>query len=187
MRSCGNLRLARLTVQGGRGIRNNNGCLTLSAVTVTGIRTTHGVPIYNAAGGNVTLNNHTTVSGNQGQELAGGIWNEGILFLNGNAEVSDNRSKGDGGGITNSGALILNDTAHVSGNAAARKGGGIYNFDGGSVTLNDAARVDHNTAGESGGGIFNSEGTVDIFDDAAVTANTPDDCVGCEGPARQAR
>ena len=104
--------------------------------------------VHNDFGGAVTLNNTSSVAGNQAPQ-GGGILNQsGTITLNNSSRIHDNEAAGDGGGIDNDAV----------------------------VTLNDSSSIDHNTAGGNGGGIFN-QGTVTRGPGSSIADNDPDDCV----------
>ena len=90
---------------------------------------------------------------------------------------SRNSSRDVGGGIFNLTTFIAQGSARVARNTADT-GAGIFNSRNGDVTLAGDARVKANTARTEGGGIY-TIGTVTVTDNAKVTANVPDDCVGC--------
>ena len=144
------------------GIYNAGGTVTLNdSSSVSGI---HAPGIFNA-GGTVTLNDSSSVSGN-----AGGIYNAGgTVTLNDSSSVSGN-SAVEGGGISNFGGTVtLNDSSSVSDNRAIFEGGGIDN-EGGTVTLNDSSSMSDNS-GSAGGGIWNNAGTVTLNDSSSVSGN----------------
>ncbi len=131
------------SAEGGGGIYNYRGSLTLRNVTVTS-NTDGGIGNYE---GILTLKN-STVSKN----IGGGIGNDGILALN-NSTVSGNTSTGDGAGISNAGTSILKNST-VSGNVVEQdmggpsRGGGIHNSEyGGSVVLQNSILAGNTAAG----------------------------------------
>ena len=99
-------------------------------------------------GGTLTITN-STVSGNRGNGLAGGIHNAGTLMLT-NSTVSGNSGEA-GGGILNVGTLTVTNST-ISGNSADDGGGGIFNAggldEGGVLTMTNST-----VSGNTGGGI----------------------------------
>lgn len=158
--------------EGGAGIFNIEGEVTLNNSTVTG----------NTGGGigngiaSITLNN-SRVTGNTSRGNGGGIWNGiGHVTLN-NSTVTRNTSSGCGGGLFNGffgDIIVLNDSS-VTRNTAAGNGGGICaaarHLEGPElIILNGSSSVSRNTASGNGGGIYN-ENTLMLNDSSSVTQN----------------
>jgi hypothetical protein len=143
-----------------------------------------GAGIYNLFGGTATLNDSSSVWGNevgQGAETlgGGGILNHGILTLRNLSSVKGNTTgtNGPGGGIANGGTLTMKGASSVRRNVANNAhGGGIYN-DSGTVTMNGASSVRRNVAvNDIGGGIFNDSGSlIGAVAGGNVSDNVPDD------------
>ena len=108
--------------QGGGGILNNNGTVTLNDVSIT--RNTapnsSGGGIGNTGTGTVTLNGTSSISGNTAGFDGGGIANfanGGTVTLNGSSSITGNTAGIDGGGIDNNiGTVTLNDSSSITGN-----------------------------------------------------------------------
>lgn len=130
--------------------------------------------------GTLTLAGHTLVTGNAAAYGAGaGIVNDGgNVTLDDASSVSGNTEQANGGGIFNfDGSVTLNDTSSISGNTAYQ-GGGVENYSDGVgalavLTLNDASSITGNTAAE-GGGVYDPTGTT-IARPGSITGNSPDD------------
>jgi hypothetical protein len=166
--------------EGGGGIYNNDGTLTLTKSTVSG---------NTAAGGSY----HADPPSTRGN--GGGIYNrgQGTLTLtkstvSGNTATPDTSGEfstsegGSGGGIYNSGLLTLNDST-VSDNSAltahhilggfAGAGGGIYTNEG-TMTLTNS-EVSGNSGESIGGGIYNHQGTITLTNSTVLDNSTEGD------------
>ena len=175
----------RYTWEGGAGIYNDGGSVTLNGNAAVTDNVNDGCVMFPMADGRWT----PPVGG-----FGGGILskNDGSITLNDQAVVSGNTIKycdqtkgpgpiGDGGGIfSQGGSVTLNDSARVTGNGAAR-GGGIsggsqmlgLSSTGATITLNDSATVSDNLATSAGGGIYNwIGGQVSLKNEATVSGNT---------------
>jgi hypothetical protein len=131
-----------------------------------------GAGIFNETG--ATMDVFDTVVRNNFSGLSGGgIANKGTLDVR-TGTISGNTAQIFGGGILNSGELGLTATDVTGNTAAFGWGGGLYNE--GTAALRGSS-VTGNTAQVEGGGIDNL-GVVDLLG-TRVTANIPDDCVGC--------
>jgi hypothetical protein len=112
--------------------------------------------IYNAAGGQLTINYSGIVGNSCGSRVAnhgangGGIYNAGTMTIN-TSTISTNLA---GGGISG------------TGNYYGGSGGGIVNASTGSLTITDSTIAQNRSGDSSGagvsaaGGLFNSGGTV---------------------------
>ena len=167
------------TAKKGGGILSRRGRLTLSdSASVSGnYAIQSGGGIQSAAYRVLALNDSASVTGNVAGRRGGGVFTHGTVSMSGTSLVGGNRANA-GGGIDNfHGHVTLSDSSSVSGNTAQGHGGGIFND--GVVTLNGTSTVRENTAISSGGGIYNNLGVVTLNGLFTVTANVPDDCVGC--------
>lgn len=151
-------------------------------------------------GGTLTIRG-TTISGNgpaiaylAGQQdwsyVGAGVFNaSGTVSITGSSitgnDATNAYADGLGGGVYNAVSISGDPSVvklirtSVTGNSAVR-GGGIYNE---ARLILTAATIQNNTATGglgSGGGVFNAtSGTVVRDADTVISANTPDDCVGC--------
>ena len=117
---------------GGGGIYNDHGTLTLSAVLVTANSAdTHGGGILNWAG--VLTLFDSTVAGNEAGRSGGGIRNSGGSLTIANTTISANISYAGGGGISTSRGSVAVTNATISANSA-EGGGGIFNGSGASYS-----------------------------------------------------
>lgn len=195
-------------VQGGGGVFNNGGTLSITGLgasntllqnnVATGATFGSGGGLL-SVGGNVTLNT-VTVSGNEAVRAGGGIeLVDGTVMIlsssiTGNdASDADLRglglaaSPGNGGGlhVTGTADVTLNGT-RVSSNVAQQEGGGLWNSTG-TMTLENGTSVDFNvasgpTADDGGGGVFNNGGTLVITDAlTTISSNTADGTSGSGG------
>jgi CSLREA domain-containing protein len=142
--------------QDGGGI-HNDGTLTVSDSTFSGISSRFGSGIFNEAGATLAVSG-STFSDNSSSS-GGGILNWGSLTVTA-CNFSGNRAFDDGGGIFNLGSLTV--TASIfSGNNASSLGGGILGW--GSVTVSGSTFSDNSSS--SGGGISG-------WESVTVTAST---------------
>ena len=135
----------KISSDGGGGIYNNNGTLTLTNSTVSGNSASYAGGIYNGSG-TLTLTN-STISENTASSYAGGIYNYSGIPLT----------------ITNS---------TVSGNTASSYAGGIYNENGSTLTLTNSTVLGNSA--NYGGGIYNSSGTLTLAN-TIVSLNDAED------------
>ncbi|WP_231612458.1 beta strand repeat-containing protein [Novipirellula galeiformis] len=185
-------------VEGGGGIHNENGSLTITNSTITGNVATgaagSGGGIINV-GGTVSVTN-SEISGNTANRAGGGIETTSGSTVTLNGVTLDTNSAGvdigagatpapgNGGGLHVSGDGTVNVTGGtVSGNRAALEGGGLWN-DSGTMTI-DGTTISGNTASgdaadDGGGGIFNNGGTL-IINGGAVSMNVADGSSGSGG------
>ncbi len=185
-------------VEGGGGIHNENGSLTITNSTITGNVATgaagSGGGIINV-GGTVSVTN-SEISGNTANRAGGGIETTSGSTITLNGVTLDTNSAGvdigagatpapgNGGGLHVSGDGTVNVTGGtVSGNRAALEGGGLWNSSG-SMTI-DGTTISGNTASgdtadDGGGGIFNNGGTL-IINGGAVSMNVADGSSGSGG------
>ena len=194
---------------GGGGIFNDGGTLTITGGTISGNiadgAAGSGGGIF-SVDGTVTISN-TEISGNEAVRAGGGI--EIVtgtvtltdVTLDGN-DVSDDdltgngllSNPGNGGGlhITGDGNMgmttpttVTISGGSVSGNTAGSEGGGLWNNIGATLIVQNGTMIANNIASgdaadEGGGGIFNNGGTLDI-DDATIQFNDADGTAGSGG------
>ncbi len=109
------------------------------------------------------------------------------LTLSGDAAISGNTaSTGVGGGVWVGGASItMAGSSTVTGNSTPTAGGGIYLAGAGGVDarldITESATVTGNTAGTQGGGVGAATVGNVVTGAAAITGNTPDNCLGATG------
>ena len=169
---------------GGGGIYNNRGYLTLTGSEITG----NGADYYGTGGGGIANMNRGiiemvsgTISGNSAFD-GSGVKNYGTFTMKGGS-ISHNKAfnapagiwaTSSGGGVHNSGTFNL-EGGSISGNYAY-SGGGVYNYGtfnlkSGSINSNvyDASDGSHRVP-YKGGGIYNS-GTLSI-EGGSISNNT---------------
>ena len=151
--------------EGGGGIYNRGGTLTVSNSTISGNSTANfadGGGILNS--GTVTVSN-STISGNSSRSDGGGIYNLGGTVTVRNSTLSDNSASSYGGGINNNalgtfGTLTVSNST-LSGNSATSGGGGIANMSGTATVRNSTLSGNSAPDGEGGGILFRAvTGTV---------------------------
>jgi hypothetical protein len=120
-----------------------------------------------------------TITGGNAEQ-GGGVFVTGSNLTLTNVRVTANTATLGGGGIGvfNNASLTLSATDVA--NNTARNGGGILIAGSGTAVLNNGSTVTGNRATTNGGGIANSGGTV-ALDDAVVSGNTPNNCIGVTG------
>jgi hypothetical protein len=163
------------TAEGGGGIFNYGGTLTLVDSIVRGSSSYGGIQgggILNRSG-TLTLNN-STVTGNMAN-IGAGIYSDGVgtVVLN-NSTVASNSSSGQGGGIYNLASVLSLTNSTVSDNSASIRGGGIYSEPPATLTLTNTT-VSGNTAGWEGGGIYHTGNCIVILNNCTVTNNKAND------------
>jgi hypothetical protein len=185
----GTLMLANCTVSGnsatgsyldgGGGIDNFSGTLTLTNSTVVSNTIVSNTADVASLGGGIYINasslltlTNSTVSGNRA-DIGGGIDinSFGTQVLTNtltNSTVSDNRAD-IGGGIDSSGTLTLANSAVIS-NTATGDGGGVYDF-GGWLTLTNSTVGDNSTENGNGGGIYINTSTLLALTNSTVSEN----------------
>lgn len=122
-------------------------------VNLSGVTVTHGNNVGGGIrndGGALTLTDSAISDNNSGSDT-GGILNSGALAII-NSTIFDNNAGTSAGGISNSGDLTITNSTFDSNNAGS-DAGGILNS--GTVTITNSTFSDNN-AGDSGGAIFNS-------------------------------
>lgn len=139
---------------GGGGIRNCGGILTLENLTIRDSSARYGGGIANKRDGLMTLN-RVTIKKNHGREDSSGISNEGIMTIE-NSTITENNAH-SGAGIFNWRTMtIIRST--IKGNSGVDSAG-IWNH--GSLTVMDSEFID-NIAETEGAGIYNC-GTIHIY------------------------
>ena len=183
--------------QGGGGLFNNGGTLTVSNVTLM-MNTADGAA--GSGGGvlsdggtltltNVTLESNTSVRAGGGIEIDasdGGVDESTVSLTNVNMTSNGTGpAPGNGGGlhITGGNVAATIGGGDVSMNTAASEGGGLWNGSG-TMTV-DGTNVQSNTASgadadQGGGGLFNAGGTLNVLN-ATVSSNTADGAAGSGG------
>jgi hypothetical protein len=159
---------------GGGGIYNNQGTLTVTNSTFSG----NSAFAYLYEGGGGIYNNqgtltvtYSTFSGNNSGR-GGGIYNnEGTLTVTYSTFSGNNAEYGRGGGIYNDEGTLTVTYSTFSGNNAGR-GGGIDNFaySSGTLTVSNST-FSANSAQLWGGGIFSEYGTGTVSN-STFSANT---------------
>jgi hypothetical protein len=104
-----------------------------------------------AARGRLTLANLTVANGNSGNEVGGGILDEGTLVLR-NVRLTGNTAPSGGGLAAQNGAHATISFSQLDGNNAAAIAGGA--IDNSADLVIDHSRVTGNTAHDFGGGVF---------------------------------
>jgi hypothetical protein len=160
-------------INGGGGIFNDNGTLTVTNSALSGNSATNGGGgIFNYNG---TLNvMNSTLSGNSA-DFGGGIENNGGGLTVTNSTLSGN-SSGGGGGIYNTGTLTVTNST-LSGNSVTSSGGGggIFN-DGGTLTITNSTLSGNSATANNGGGIFNNGGTLNYANTIIANSSSLSDC-----------
>ena len=108
----------------------------------------NGGAVANAASGILTVT-ATTISRNQANGSAGGVYNQGTASLSGDTLTTNSAKGAGGGGVESSGSIALADDT-LAGNSASTSGGGVY-ADGTAILTNDT--IAGNTAA-TGGGVY---------------------------------
>ena len=162
-----------------RGIvMNSDVTATVDRFTIqNGLSADGGGGIINL-GGTLTLNK-SIVSNNQADcgiscdVYGGGIYNAGSLTTN-ESSINDNTADGPGGGIFNYGGVLTLNSSTVAGNRAGDTfwGGGIYG--NGTINLNNSTISSNIVVNGAGGGIFAWQNgpTVVNLNNTTVTENS---------------
>jgi predicted outer membrane repeat protein len=140
----------------------------LSGLYITNGRTKgSGGGVYATYGTTVTIEN-CTITGNEANLYAGGLYLNGDAATLRNTTISGNTAVvNDGGGVYSSGSDATIENCLITGNTAANGGGG--GFDGGTVTFT-ATAFSSNTAKNDGGGLYLEAGNY-TFDSASSVIN----------------
>ncbi len=136
-----------------------------------------GPVVANPAEGPALVLQRLTITGGHAEQ-GGGILTTARSLTLIDVRVTGNRATLGGGGIFSSGTLELGATDVT--NNTARNGGGIFSTGENTVVLRNDSTVSGNHATNTGGGIHNVGGTVTL-EDAVVSGNTPNNCVGVAG------
>jgi predicted outer membrane repeat protein len=146
----------------------NNGTLTLSNCTLSGITntTSSGGSITNT--GTLTLTNVTISDSHATSGSGGAIYNNGssaVLNLN-NVTITSSSASISGGAIFNNSGTIHVNGATIggtgsNGNRAGNSGGAIYNSSG-TIDGSNLNLVGNSSTSNSGGGIYNSSATFNV-------------------------
>ena len=164
---------------GGGGVYNQAGTITLTDVTIDGNSATgtagSGGGVLNNMG-ELTINGGT-ISNNTSNRAGGGIEDAGGMTTVMDADVMDNdagTSPGNGGGLHTGGGDVSVSGGTFSGNTAV-EGGGLWSSGSltvdGTVIEDNEALSDADEAFEGGGGLFNQAGTM-MVTDATISGNT---------------
>jgi hypothetical protein len=163
--------------QGGGGIFNDGGLVTVKAATIQNNSSTAtadgngGGGIFND--GKMILDD-VTITANiatAGLGSGGGILNSngGVLTVL-NGTITNNNAARAGGGIENNGGVVRVSDSSISNNTAGINGGAVHTSGAGTVTIQFSI-ISSNTAGQEGGGLWNSfNGTLDVAD-STITGN----------------
>tara|TARA_R110002124_G_C8974716_1_gene515962 strand:+ start:121878 stop:124076 length:2199 start_codon:yes stop_codon:yes gene_type:complete len=167
-------------IDGGGGIYNNAGVLSISNLSIISNNRTSGIEgsggaIMNATGDVLVQN--STISNNEANHNGGAIeMVNGNLTLT-NTEIIANSAigntvspnSGNGGGIHLNGnnALVTIENSLISANEAAHNGGGVYTIAGNQLAINTTIVGENSTNGttitEGGAGIYNQGGIIEIY------------------------
>jgi hypothetical protein len=171
-----------VTLEGGAGIKQAAGTLSIASAVVTGNR----LPSSNYGGGGIRVVTGTTnidrsaITGNfMGTGEGGGIYTGAPVVLNlSNSELSGNSAVGNdgGGGIYNQDRLNMVNTT-LSGNSTDDTGGGLDNH-GPALIVNST--LAGNGAGVSGGGINRDSGALSL-ENTIVAGNAAPAGANCSG------
>ncbi|MFD9411247.1 hypothetical protein ACFWBN_30070 [Streptomyces sp. NPDC059989] len=175
----GRLTLSNLTIrdgrdasggEGGGGISNENGQLTLNSVQVTRNWTTQsGAGGGIASSGTLTIRNSTLSFNISTANNGGGIFSFGTTTLS-NTTVNGNTARDSGGGIDGRGTVTITSST-VADNAAGDDGGGLHLFRATSTVADTLIRGNTtDSQNNHGGGILNRDSTLTL-DRVTIFAN----------------
>jgi hypothetical protein len=156
---------------GGGGLANFGGTVTLTNSSLASNTTYGGGGGLANFGGTVTLTN-SSLARNTAYRGGGGIDNSGTLMLI-NSTLDSNTAYSDGGGIFNNGnfAILTLTDSTLTHNTSSGNGGGISNFASGTQTLTNSTLYD-NRAGSNGGGIWTFSGAPQTLTNVTLLHNT---------------
>ncbi len=135
-----------------------------------------GPVVANPAEGPALLLQRLTITGGSAEQ--GGVFTTAQSLTVVEVHVAGNRATLSGGGIFASSTLKLSATDVTSN--TARNGGGIFITGKTPLALTNDSTVSGNHATNTGGGIQNVRATVTL-QDAVVSGNIPNNCVGVPG------
>lgn len=194
----GNIAAGASADNGGGGIFNNGGTLTLANATVNSNRATG-----TSGSGGALLSTDGTVKidnsmlDSNAANRAGGA----IEVIDGSLEVSNTTmifndvngtagtaNPGNGGALHvtgMSGTTVTINGGTISNNSAAREGGGLWGQSGSTLTVQNRTTIDGNIAAgaatdDGGGGVFNNGGTLNIST-ATISNNNATGTAGTGG------
>ena len=175
----------------GGGAIYSKGIVTLDNSTVESCSAENGGAIYNVSGGELTIQNGSSLISNDCTTNGGAIYSEGIVTLDNSAVESCSAENGgaiynvSGGELTiqNGSSLITNDCTTNGGaiysegvvtldnstveSCSAKNGGAIYNVSGGELTIQNGSSLITNDCTTNGGSIYNAGNL--IVDGSTVT------------------
>ena len=127
-------------------------------------------------GGDLIMNDASSVSGNAATTGGGMRIEGGSLEMNGHAKIANNTAT-DAGGVYAAGDVTMNGRSSIKRNSAVQTAGGIAVET--SLTMNDSSSISGNTAGNEGGGVFAYAPAAlnGVQANVNVVANIPDDVV----------
>ena len=181
--------------QGGGGVFNDGGTLTIGATTAVTITSNRANGTSGSGGGILTVGGtvtitNTTITANEAIRAGGGIeMIDGALTMTGGNLSSNDVSTqgaiasanpGNGGGFHmsgTSGSQATFDGVIVNGNRAGREGGGLWNQTGSTTTVTNGTTIsanltDGDAADDGGAGIFNNGGTLTVDGSASAVTIT---------------
>jgi Calx-beta domain len=145
--------------------------LSLSDFTISG-GTAFAAGVYSAGTTNL---DHITITGNNANDIAGGLFVTGGQTVNiTNSVISGNSSTQAGGIQVNSGATLNLTDSIVSGNTATGAGGvgGILAFNGSTLNLKRTTVSNNSAPAGAGGGVVALGGSTINILDSAITGNS---------------
>lgn len=153
--------------QGGGGIFNNGGRLTIGNSLINGNRaggssgsgggilSTDGTVLVFSS----TLNGNAAARAGGGIEIIDGFMNLASVNVTGNnVGTTFTGTPGDGGGLHISGfsrTRVVVDGGMFANNSASNDGGGLWNQAQSTLFLKGSVQIDNNSAGNFGGGVYN--------------------------------
>jgi hypothetical protein len=161
-------------------LSNNGAVLIIGArqtviakdVTLRG-RTNNGLyPVVGIlSGGTFRMEGSASVTGNTvtGDNVGGGVWNNGTFIMEGGTISGNNSEMGGGGVFTGGGGTFTMNGGTISNNTSTNIGGGVY-MSGGTFTM-QGGTISGNTA-MSGGGVYVGGGTFTMQEGCTITRNT---------------
>ncbi|GHS89128.1 hypothetical protein FACS189487_08770 [Campylobacterota bacterium] len=133
--------------------------LTLQDITLKGLLSNTN-PLVQIGDGSLTMNSGSTITNNEGDSLAGGVYvgSNCSLTMNPGSSISGNKSTSSTGGVVNNGTFTMNGGT-ISGNEGINFGGGVYN--NGTFDMYNGVIINNKDTGTygSGGGVYLTGGT----------------------------